>query len=135
MAKERGRKVIRSYSVERLSGLVIDSENEGLASLDDEHSSSLASSALQLDGNLLCGLSFFPEDGLGLTSKSFLFRIISSLSLSDERSFACLVLGDLVDDVLVAFLATGSHLLGEMDLRISRRKLPFCLFRNLYLIQ
>jgi hypothetical protein len=76
------------------------------------------------------------EDGLGLTSVTGLLAIITTLSLSEQRSLSCLVFcqhsvraqsvgrlgrltGDLVLGVLLAVLAlaVGSSGLGNVDLR------------------
>jgi hypothetical protein len=43
------------------------------------------------------------EDGLGLTTITGLLAVITSLTLSEERGFTSLVLGDLVRGVLAAF--------------------------------
>jgi hypothetical protein len=104
------------------------SEDEGLATLNGNHSSSLASTAFKLKGNLLGGLCLLSENGLGLTSITLLFSIISSLSLGSEGSFTGLILRHFVNLMLLAFLAVCSSLLGCVDLkRVSSSKilLPF----------
>lgn len=78
------------------ASLLLLSKNECLATLDWAESSSLANGALKLEGNLLCGLCLLSENGLGLTSETFLLGIISSLTLSDGGGLTCLVLGNLV---------------------------------------
>ena len=92
------------------------SENESLASLNGNHSSPLAGSALELEGNLLGGLRLLPENGLGLPSKARLLGIVPPLALGDEGSLARLVLGDLVGGVLLALLAVCLSHLGSVDL-------------------
>ena len=105
------------------------SQNECLASLDGDKSSSLAGSALELECNLLGGLGLLSENGLGLSSETSLLGIISSLSLSDGGSLASLVLLHLVGGMLQALTAVSPHLLGNVDLhkdKIKRgRALPF----------
>jgi hypothetical protein len=68
------------------------SKNEGLATLDWGHSSSLAGTTFKFESDLLSVLCLLSEDGLGLTSETSLLGIISSLSLSDKGGFSCLVL-------------------------------------------
>ena len=95
---------------------VLLAEDEGLATLDGVESSLLAHGALKLECDLLGGLCLLSEDGLGLSTEALLLGIISSLSLTDERVLAFLVLRYLVGHVLVALLAVSSHLLGNVDL-------------------
>jgi hypothetical protein len=103
-------------------------KNEGLATLNGNHSSSLAGTAFKLESNLLCGLCLLSENGLGLTSITLLFSIISSLSLGSEGSLTGLVLRHFVNLMLLAFLAVCSSLLWCVDLkrvRASKIFLPF----------
>ena len=93
------------------------SEDEGLATLDGDHSSSLAGTALKLEGNLLGGLCLLSENGLGLTSVTLLFSIISSLSLGSQGSLTGLILRHFVNLMLLAFLAVCSSLLWCVDLK------------------
>jgi len=81
-------------------GNILLSENERLATLDWVESTGLADGALELEGDLLGGLRLLSEDGLGLASETCLLSIVSSLSLSDSGSLACLILGHLVGCVL-----------------------------------
>lgn len=59
------------------------------------------------------------EDRLGLTTITGLLAVITTLSLSEERGLASLVLGDLVLGVLLALLALAEGLagLGNVHLR------------------
>jgi hypothetical protein len=58
------------------------------------------------------------ENGLGLTTITGLFTIVTTLSLGEQRSLSGLVLGDLVLGVLLArlALAVGLSGLGDVDL-------------------
>jgi hypothetical protein len=58
------------------------------------------------------------EDRLGLTTVTGLLAVVTTLSLSEERSFSSLVLGNLVLGVLLARLALAVGLagLGDVDL-------------------
>jgi hypothetical protein len=60
------------------------------------------------------------ENGLGLTTITGLLTVITSLTLSEERSFTGLVLGDLVGSVLSALgtLTVGVTGLGNVDLQV-----------------
>lgn len=61
------------------------------------------------------------EDRLGLTTVTGLLAVVTTLSLSEERSLSSLVLGDLMLGVLLARLALAVGLagLGDVDLCIS----------------
>ena len=67
-------------------------EDEGLASLDWGHSSSLAGTTFKFESDLLGGLSLLSEDGLGLSTETLLLGIISSLTLSGGGVLSLLVL-------------------------------------------
>ena len=58
------------------------------------------------------------ENGLGLTTITGLFTIVTTLSLGKQRSLPSLILGDLVLGVLLARLALAVGLtgLGDIDL-------------------
>lgn len=99
------------------ASLFLLSKNECLATLNGVESSSLANGALELEGNLLCGLCLLSEDGLGLSSETSLLGIISSLSLSDGGGLASFVLRNLVGGVLQALTAVSPHDLGNVDLK------------------
>jgi hypothetical protein len=83
-------------------------KNESFASLDGLASLSLALGALKLKCNLLCLLGLLSEDGLGLSTETLLLGIVSALSLSTERIFSLLVLGDFVRLMLHTFGAVSS---------------------------
>lgn len=101
------------------AGLFLLSKNECLATLNGAESSSLAGGALELESDLLGGLCLLSEDGLGLSSETFLLGIISSLTLGHSGSLTSLVLGDLVHGVLVAFRAVCSLRFGSVYLKTS----------------
>jgi hypothetical protein len=98
-------------------GLLVTTELEVLASLKGELCLGLAGSALKTEHNLLGGLRPLVEDGLGLTSVTGLLTVVTTLTLSEQRSLASLVLGDLVLGVLLAVLAlaVGTAGLGNVD--------------------
>jgi len=60
------------------------------------------------------------ENGLGLTTITGLLTVVTSLTLSEERSLTGLVLSDLVRSVLSALgtLTVGVTGLGNVDLMI-----------------
>lgn len=103
--------------------LFLLSKNECLATLNGAESSSLAGGAFELKSNLLGSLCLLSEDGLGLTSETFLLGIISSLTLSNSRGLTGLVLGNLVNGVFVAFRAVSSLCFGSVYLKTSLDKL------------
>jgi hypothetical protein len=91
---------------------------EVLASLDGELVLVLAGGAFETEDNLLGGLGLLVEDGLGLTTVTLLFAVVTAFTLDDSRVLALLVLGHLVDSVLEALLAlaVGFAGLGDVDL-------------------
>jgi hypothetical protein len=72
------------------------------------------------EDNLLGSLGLLVENGLGLTTITGLLTVITSLTLSEERSFTSLVLSNLVRSVLLTLgtLAVGVTGLGNVDLII-----------------
>ena len=70
-----------------------------LAALQGELLLLLASSALKTEDDLLGGLGLLVEDGLGLTTVTLLLPVVTTLTLSVERSLTSFVLGDLVGTV------------------------------------
>ena len=95
-------------------GVLLLSEDEGLASLDNSETLGLGLGALELEHDLLGVLGLLSEHGLGLSSESLLLHIVSSLSLGGLGGLPSLVLGDLVESVLLGFLAETLKLLGDM---------------------
>lgn len=102
-----------------------------LATLQGQLALGLALDALQSQNNLLGSLSLLVEDRLGLTTITGLLAVITTLSLSEQRGLASLVLGDLVLGVLAALLAlaVGVAGLGNVDLVIPIR-VSFTVFRQ-----
>lgn len=98
--------------------LLVTTELEVLASLQRQLELGLALDALQSQHDLLGSLGLLVEDGLGLTTITRLLAVVTSLSLSEQRGLASLVLGDLVLGVLAAVLAlaVGVTGLGNVDL-------------------
>ena len=73
-------------------GDILLSEDERLATLDDNESTGLACGAFKLECNLLGGLGLLSEDGLGLPTETLLLRCITSFTLSASNNFTLLVL-------------------------------------------
>jgi hypothetical protein len=82
--------------------------------------------ALELKDDLAGSLDVLLEDGLGLTTKTGLLTVITTLTLSEERGLTGLLLpSDSVKSVLVALVAVSLLLLGEVD---HYRKISLCDF-------
>merc|ERR1712107_213133 len=99
-------------------GLGVSTQLEVLSSLNGDLVVLLASVALHLQHDLLGGLGLLVEHRLGLTTKTRLLSIITSLTLSPKTFLALLVLGDLLGSVLLASLAEGVALLRDINLRV-----------------
>jgi hypothetical protein len=84
------------------------SDNDTLGSLDGSERLGLSGGTLKLENDLLGLLSLLSEDGLGLSTESLLFHIISSLTLGGLGCLTGFVLGDLVERVLLQLWAVGS---------------------------
>lgn len=78
----------------------------------------LALGALHTQHNLLGGLSLLPEDGLGLTTETLLFTIVTTTTLGSTALLGLFVLGHLVQFVAPALLAKGLTLLGNVHLEL-----------------
>lgn len=101
-----------------LSDLLLLANIEVLASLQSMLMDLLAVVTLELEHNLLCGLSLLVENRLGLTTITLLLSVVTSLTLSLEGSLTNLVLSDLVLLVGLA-VSVGTvcvDLLWEVDL-------------------
>ena len=91
------------------------SEFKMLRSLDTELLLGLALFAFQSEDYLTCRLGLFVKDRLGLSTKSHLLGIITTLALGKVRRLTGLVLGHLVDGVLFALSGTVcSTFLGDI---------------------
>jgi len=66
----------------------------------------LAARAFELEDNLLGDLRFLLEDGLLLSSETFLLVVVSTSSLGEEAFLAFLVLRDFMLGVLLAVVGT-----------------------------
>lgn len=75
---------------------------EVLGTLQAKLSLGLALNALQTKNNLLSGLSLLVENGLGLSTVTFLFTVVSSLTLGVVTGLTSFVLGNLVLSMLAA---------------------------------
>ena len=76
-----------------------------LSSLQTQLLTSLTFLTLQPQYNFTCSLSLLVKHGLGLTTKSHLLSIITTLSLREVTGLACLVLCNLVHRMLTALFA------------------------------
>lgn len=85
--------------------LLLTTQFEVLTSLQSQLGSGLADDTFQSQDNLLGNLGFLVEDRSGLTTETALLTVVTSLTLSVQRSLTGLVLGDLVLGVLAALLA------------------------------
>ena len=94
--------------------VVLLSEDESFASLDNSEAFCLGLGAFEFEHNLLGVLGLLSEDGFGLSSETLLFHVISSFSLGNQTGFAGLVLGHFVDRVLMQFSAVTSNRLWDM---------------------
>ena len=81
-----------------------------LSSLEAQLLLGLAFFALKAKSNLLRRLGLLVEDGLGLTTKTLLLRVVASLTLSEVGRLACFILGHLVERVLPALLGLAVSL-------------------------
>ena len=83
---------------------------------------SLANRTFQSQHNLLRSLGLLVKHGLGLTTITGLFAIVSTLSLREKRRFAGFILSDFVLSVLFAGLAfaVGAAGFGDVDLEEER---------------
>jgi len=88
----------------RCSGLL--SKFEMFGSLEAQLLLGLTLFAFKTKNDFTCGLRLLMKNGFSLSTKTHLFRIVSSLSLSEVRRFSSLVLGDLVEGVLLALTRT-----------------------------
>ena len=114
-----------------LGNLLLLTNIEVLASLQSMLMNHFAVVTLKLEDNLLCGLGLLVEDRLGLTTKTLLLSVVTSLTLSLEGSLTNLVLGDLVLLVRLALsvITVGVDLLWEVDhLLIIGYDFVVCLF-------
>ena len=92
------------------------SKFEVLGSLEAQLLLGLTLLAFQSKNDLTGGLGLLVEDGLGLSTESHLFRVVTSLSLCKVGSLTRLVLSDLVYGVLLALSSTvSSAFLGYVD--------------------
>ncbi len=97
--------------------LLVSTKLEVLASLKSKLHLDLALDTLESQNHLLGGLGLLVENLLGLTSVTGLLSVVSSLTLSVQRSLTGLVLGHLVLGVLSALLALAVSVssLGDVD--------------------
>ena len=86
-------------------GLLLFTEDESSASLDDLEGLGFGLSALELEHDLLGVLGLLPENRLGLSTETFLLHIISSLTLGEVRDLTLLILRYLVHGMLLRFPA------------------------------
>ena len=96
-------------------GLLFLTEDNSLASLDNLEVPCLGLGAFELEHDLLGLLCLLSENWLGLSTETFLFHIISSLTLGGEGSLTSFVLRDFMNSVLFGLWAVSSNLLWDMD--------------------
>lgn len=91
-----------------------------------------AALALQPQNNLLRGFRLLVKDGLGLTTVTRLFAVVTALTLSSKAVLAFLVLSNLMQGVLPAFLTLAVSLfrLRNVHLQFTRHSFVFKRFRN-----
>lgn len=77
-------------------------QNDGFGSTNNDDSSSLALIAFQSEGDFLGCFGLLSEDGLGLSTVTRLFAIVTSSTLGSLAFLALLVLGHLVNGVSIA---------------------------------
>merc|ERR1719471_2589424 len=73
---------------------MVSNKLEGLAVFQNRKHNAVAFDALISKMRLLCRLGFLVENGLGLTTKTSLFHVITTSTLSRLRSSASFVLSD-----------------------------------------
>jgi len=95
--------------------LLLSSQLEVLGSLDGNLVLPLAGSALHPEDELLCGLGFLPQDGLGLTTEALLLAVVPPPALGLLRLGGLLVLGHLELAVLVALGTVRVARLGNVN--------------------
>uniref|UniRef100_A0A7S1KMF9 Uncharacterized protein n=1 Tax=Percolomonas cosmopolitus TaxID=63605 RepID=A0A7S1KMF9_9EUKA len=76
--------------------LLLLSQTELFASLQGLLGNSLACCALKFQQNLLCGLCLLVENRLGLSTKSRLFSVVTTISKTQSGFLCCFILGNLV---------------------------------------
>eukprot|EP00543_Licmophora_paradoxa_P006290 CAMPEP_0202448360 /NCGR_PEP_ID=MMETSP1360-20130828/7173_1 /ASSEMBLY_ACC=CAM_ASM_000848 /TAXON_ID=515479 /ORGANISM="Licmophora paradoxa, Strain CCMP2313" /LENGTH=109 /DNA_ID=CAMNT_0049065889 /DNA_START=108 /DNA_END=437 /DNA_ORIENTATION=- len=88
-----------------------------LGAFDTELFLGLTLFAFQTQDDLTCGFGLFVEDGLGLSTESHLFGVVTALTLRKVGCLAGLVLCDLVETVSLAGLAgtIGSAFFWDVD--------------------
>ena len=96
-------------------GILLFTKDNGSASFNNSEIFRFGLGALKLEGNLLGLLCLLSEDWFGLSTETFLFHIISSLTLGDKGGFTRFVLGNLVGSVLLELWAVRSNSLWNMN--------------------
>jgi len=95
--------------------LLVSTKFKVLASLQDHLVLLLAFSALQTKNYLLRCFGLLVEDGLGLTTITRLFAIVTSLTLGSQSWFANFVLGNLVWGMLLAMVTRAESISSFWD--------------------
>lgn len=109
---------ITSLELNHLSlALLVTAKLEMFAALERGLFAVLAIDAFHTEHNFLGGLSLLSEDGLRLTTETFLFTIVTTTTLGCLSLLGLLVLRNLVHLVYLALLAVGTALLGHVHLR------------------
>ena len=97
--------------------LLLGTQLEMLRPLQRQVFLRLALLAFQTQNNLTCRLGLLVKHRLGLSTKSHLFGIITTLALGEVGGFAGFVLSHLVNFVLAAFApgTVGFAFFGDVD--------------------
>tara|TARA_B110001450_G_C17308599_1_gene354517 strand:- start:84 stop:404 length:321 start_codon:yes stop_codon:yes gene_type:complete len=95
--------------------VILFTEDESFASLDNSEALGFGLGALELKHNLLGVLGFLSEDRFGLSSETLLLHDISSITLSKLVLLSSFVLRHLMDGVFLCFPVVCSDCLWDMD--------------------
>ena len=101
-------------------GLLITTEFEGLATLQDKLMLVLANGTFQTEDNLLGSLGLLVENGLSLTTITGLLTIVTTFTLSEDGGFTSLILGDLVRGVTTTLLTGTEGFTSLRDIDLER---------------
>jgi hypothetical protein len=108
--------IIANLELNHLSfSLLVTTQFEVLASLDDQKLLLLRLGAFETEHNLFGCFSLLVEDWFCLTTISRLFSVVTTLTLSVQGSLTSFVLGDLEGGVLVHRLGEGLSCFWHVD--------------------
>jgi len=108
--------IIANLELNHLSfSLLVTTQFEVLASLDDQKLLLLRLGAFETEHNLFGCFGLLVEDGFCLTTISRLFSVVTTLTLSVQGSLTSFVLGDFEGGVLVHRLGEGLSCFRHVD--------------------